>query len=394
MTEEETHKTFHFIEDDPFNRFFKKTFTNGKRRSPISVLLIVLLITYVPLVLFSLLEGTFNSRSVDVPLCRDYALNLRFLLAVPLLILSMPVIQRTTSAVCEYTYNVLLYEEERTSVFMPAIARLRVRNESWVSTVIILTVVVAFAFVVHIYSIEDTSVTSLAGWFGNPGPDEFEISKTYLWYTIVSMSFFRFILLRWFWSYCSWIWLLRKISRCRLKLTPHHSDKVCGLNLLVFPQAGFNLLFVALAVTSSGAFINNMLYRHASFDFILLEIGILVTASFILLLGPYLFFLPSLFAARRFSNFKMATKSHQLSEDYQREWIDTTVRGSEEEKPDPSVMIDFYSTYEITEKIRPFVFNVRDLVALAVPIALAFLPTLLTKMSFKELVQIVLKFIV
>jgi len=394
MTEEDIHKTFHFIEDDPFQRLISNRRKSGTKRSPLTMLIFALFVAYAPLIVISAMEGTFNSRGSDVPLVRDVALHLRFLLAVPILILSRPVVQRSTSAVCEYTYNVLLCEEDREHVFLPAVKRVRHHNESWTSLVVILVLVIGVSFFLHISSVEDPSVISLRGWFGAPDSGGFKVSSTYIWYSTISMSLFRFLLLKWLWTYCGWIWLLIKIAGCKLNLTPHHSDKVCGLNLLVFPQNGFNLLFVALAITSSGAFINRMLYRHASFEFILLEIGILVAASFVMLLGPYLFFMPKLFAARRLANFSMATKSHQLSADYDREWIQTKVTGNADEKPDPSVMIDFYSTYEITEKIRPLVFNVRDLVALAVPIALAFLPTLLTKMSLKELLEIILRFIV
>jgi hypothetical protein len=205
---------------------------------------------------------------------------------------------------------------------------------------------------------------------------------------------FRFILLRWFWSYCCWVWLLIKIAGCRLRLTHTHSDKACGLNMLVFPQSRFNLFFVALALTSSGKLINDIVYRNVEIDSVKAEAIILISISFIMLLGPYLLFMPKLFRARIDSQVNMSKKSHQLSEDFDRTWIRTRATGEKEyEKPDPSVMIDYYSTYEYAEKIRPFPFSGRDLIALAVPILLAHLPILLTRMSLKELMQIVLRFI-
>jgi len=388
-----TGSLFHFIENDPIHRIVKKNADEGKKiRQPL-VLFWILAISYVPVLLITILEGTFY-KGVTISFVRDFALQFRFLIAVPMLVFSRPVIQEATTKTCEYIHNVLLDKEENERVFLPAISRIREFNASWKSMSLVLFLVMVSTAGIYYFSVHEPGLVAISGWYGKVSDGVFYDSKAFLWFNIVSMLIFRFLLLRWFMSYCSWIWLLVKVSGCHLKLTPHHGDKACGLNMLVYPQTRFNIFFVAMAITSSGMIINDIIYRGAVFESVIPQIAAIIGISFLMLLGPYLFFVSKLFAAKKQIHIAMSKKSQQLSEDYEREWIETHVTGSNEEKPDPSVMIDFFSTFEIAEKIRPFAFNLQDLIVLAVPIALSFLPTLLTRMSIKEILEVGLRFLV
>jgi hypothetical protein len=392
--DEGTNKTLLEMKHDPFEGIRLRVFGKESKNRPAVAFLIILVVAYLPVLLLSFFDRTLY-RLNGISFLGDYGVQFRFLIAVPLLIFSRPIINVATSVTCQHIRDVLLNEDDAKNTFLPALEKVRSINEAPVSRFIMLIIVVAMTVLIYYFSTHSASLISVAGWHGRTLGGELVVSKAYLWYTLVSMSIFRFILLRWFWSYCCWVWLLLKVSKCELKLTPHHSDKACGLNLLVFPQSRFNLFFVALAITSVGVHINDIYYLHAELDSIKIQVAILLAISFIMLLGPYLFFSGKLFKAKRDVHVSQAKKSHQLSEDYDRVWIQTNVTGiNDEDKPDPSVMIDYNSTYEISEKIRPFAFSLQDVIQLAVPILLAHLPILLTKMSVKELLQIVLRLVV
>lgn len=379
---------------DPFEGVRMRVLGKNSKTRPVAAFLIILVVAYLPVLLLSFLDGTWH-RIAGISFLGDYGVQFRFLIAVPLLIFSRPIINVATSVTCVHIHDVLLEKDDREKIFLSALEKIRNINDAPVSRFIMFIIVIAITVLVYYFSTHSAALLSVAGWHGKTVAGELIVSKAYLWYTLVSMSIFRFILLRWLWSYCCWVWLLLKVSKCRLKLTPHHSDKACGLNLLVFPQSRFNLFFVALSITSVGIHINNIYYLHAAIDPIKIQVAILLAISFIMLLGPYLFFSSKLFKAKRDVHVSQAKKSHQLSEDYDRVWIQTSVTGlNDEDKPDPSVMIDYNSTYEISEKIRPFAFNLQDVIQLAVPIVLAHLPILLTRMSVKELLQIVLRLVV
>jgi hypothetical protein len=384
---------FPFVKNDPFEGLSVRGLGKLAYR-PAQSYLLILLLAYVPLLILTLLERTFNSNAT-ITFLKDYGLQCRFLVAVPLLVFSRPVIKMATSTTGTYVHDVLLDQDERDRAFLPALKGIQKVNESVVSRIVVIVVVVIIAVLLYYFTVHSKSLVSVSGWYGSMVNDEFEASKAFIWYNLVSISIFRFILVRWFWSYCCWVWLLVKIAGCRLKLTPTHSDKACGLNMLVFPQSRFNMFFVALALTSSGKLINDIVYRHVQIDSVKIEAAILIAISFIMLLGPYLLFMPKLFRARIDAQISLNKKSQQLSEDFDRTWLHTRATGEkDQDKPDPSIMIDYYSTYEYTEKIRPFPFSGRNLIGLAMPIVLAFLPVLLTRMSVSELLKIAMRFVV
>jgi hypothetical protein len=386
------HSSIPYIKNDPFEGI-KVKFLGKLPFGPGPVYLAILLIGYLPLALLSVMEGTFSGNA-QIPFLKDFGLQLRFLAAIPLLIFSQPVIRMATGITSLYIHDVLLGKEERERVFLPALDKIRRINDSVISRIIMIAIVALIAVFLYYFTVHSKNLVSVSGWYGSLRDGEFSGSKTFVWYNVVSISIFRFILVRWFWSYCCWIWLLIKVAGCNLRITPNHSDKAGGLNMLVFPQSRFNLFFVALALTSSGKLINDVVYRHVQIDSIKIEALILVSISFIMLLGPYLLFMPKLFRARIDSQVNMSKKSHHLSEEFNRTWIHTDATGAKEhEQPDPSIMIDYYSTYEYSEKIRPFPFSGRNLLSLATPIVLALLPILLTRMSVKELLQIAVRFI-
>ena len=83
----------------------------------------------------------------------------------------------------------------------------------------------------------------------------------------------------------------------------------------------------------------------------------------------------------------------ELSKSYQSQFVERASSDENEENVDSSVIADFDAVYAKGIGIRPVLFSLRDMIGLAIPIALAFVPTLLTKMTLKELLGIVLGFV-
>jgi hypothetical protein len=391
-------QTFHSLtESGPFERYIAKRFKRSEHpMKPLISLVLVLVFAYLPLLVFSTIDGhLYNVSAVDMPFLKDYVSQFRYLLAIPLLILAKPIVAKRTIIVSEYISDYLLDEKERNEVFLPAYEKVKRMTGSLASELVCIFLVAIVSVSLIYYNVEQISLAQLSSWYGEVNEHHIQLSKGGWWSILISANIYRFILLRWFWLYLCWFWLLVKVSTCKLKLFVHHRDKACGLNLLVLPQKSFNMVFVALALSSSGAMINQIVYEHASFETAKMEIIILLAGSFILLLGPLLFFMTKLHEAKEEAEIMMSKKAVQLSNAYNKIWIQTNAVGTEDnQKPDPSLMTDFDSTYDVVEKIRPFPFNVSDLIVLAAPIVLAFVPTLLTNMSLKEIIEVAMRFVV
>ena len=65
-----------------------------KRERVVQSALLPVLIAWLPLLILSLFEGLAYRTQVKVPFLRDFAVNVRFLMALPILILAEPIIDR------------------------------------------------------------------------------------------------------------------------------------------------------------------------------------------------------------------------------------------------------------------------------------------------------------
>lgn len=374
-------------------KFIGNRFKTSYDINPIKILLWVIVIAYVPILIGSAIDGSLFRGNVDVPFLLDYKSQFRALIAIPLLIIGRKAVKEKVEHTCTYVADKLLDDDQFKTVFAPAIDKLERFNEKGFDELIIVVVLIAHSFVLGFHNIAILSdAANLSGWYGHVADGELQMSTLAKWHLFISMSIYRFIIVRWIWMYGCWVWLLYKISKCKLKLSLYHADKMCGLSLLMVPQRAFNVFFVAIAIIDSGDLINQITYFHQSFELVKIEIVAVMAASFIFLLAPYLLFTGMLLQAKNKAEMAMGRKSMELSNSFQTHFVDQE-ETEERDKVDSSVISDFDAVYSLVMNIKPVPFTLRDIIALAIPIALAFLPTLLTFMTVQELFNIILGFV-
>lgn len=392
METEEKKNIIDLSKSGRIEKFIGKRFKTSYDINPIRILLWVMIIAYVPLLIGSAFEGSLFKGNVDVPFLFDFKSQFRALIAIPLLIIGRKAVKEKVEHTCTYVADKLLDEEQFKTVFAPAIEKLERFNEKGFDELIIVLIIIVHSFALSYHNIAVLQEANLDSWYGNVKGGELEMSNVAKWHLFVSMNIYRFIIVRWIWMYGCWVWLLFKISRCKLQLSLYHADKMCGLSLMMVPQRAFNIFFVALAIIDSGDLINHITYFHQSFEMVKIEIIIVIAASFIFLLAPYLLFTKMLMEAKNRAEMAMGRKSMELSNSFQTHFVDQE-ETEERDKVDSSVISDFDAVYSLVMNIKPVPFTIRDVIALAIPIALAFLPTLLTFMTVEELFNIILGFV-
>lgn len=86
------------------------------RRLVVRRALAVVLITWLPLLLLSLVQGLAWGRQIGIPFLRDFAVNVRLLVAVPILVLAESRIdQRWRTLVLEFLRSELINEKTLSS---------------------------------------------------------------------------------------------------------------------------------------------------------------------------------------------------------------------------------------------------------------------------------------
>ena len=215
------------------------------------------LLTSVPLLFLSLAGGLAYGQRVQVPLLRDPAFYCRYLVALPLLILSEVVVARGLAVQSGYFLESGLIIETQRSRYAAAEAELRRWFDSMVAQGVIL--VLSYVLVIMLRTVVAYSAGS-SSWERLEVAQGGGITFAGWWSILVCLPILVFLLLRWFWRTCVWAWFLFSVSRLELELTPTHPDRAGGLGFLAWGQASFAPVLAAVSAVLSGSFAGQVLY--------------------------------------------------------------------------------------------------------------------------------------
>ena len=183
-------------------------FELGNRPRRFYKVLLLILVTWVPLLLLSFLEGHALGGSVAVPLLRDPVVYSRFLFVVPLLVLAQVVVERSLGAQARYFLESGIVPEHDAARCEAAKRDVLRMSDSAVAE----GVIIALAMVVSI----GARVVLRIGW----GESTWERSGTSItlagwWYALISLPILFFFLFRWLWVFVLWASFLFRVSRTR-----------------------------------------------------------------------------------------------------------------------------------------------------------------------------------
>ncbi len=249
----------------------------------LSKVLLLIFVTWAPLVFLSFLSGHAWGHSVKEPLLLDPVIYSRFLFVVPLLELAQVVVETSLGVqMRQFLKSGLVPEEQQPEFRMTGEAVIRLRGSIVVEVVIAL---VALAFCVG------TRVIM------SPGPESStweRLGKTLTpagwWYILVSLPILGFFLLRWIWIFLLWAWFLFRVSRLDLELTPTHPDRAGGLGFLGWGLASFSLIVMAVSAVLSGSFAREILHRGSSLDSLKYHVMVFVALAIVVVHAPLLAF--------------------------------------------------------------------------------------------------------
>jgi hypothetical protein len=349
-------------------------------------ILLIPLVAWLPLLVLSLVEGEALGGRAAVPFLLDIEVHVRFLIALPLLIIAELVVHQRMRFVVRQFLERNLIPQNALPRFENAIASaFRLRN-----SVLAEVLLIGFVYVVGILIIWRYYVAlSTDTWYAVPTVDGLKLSVTGAWYGYVSLPIYQFLLVRWYYRIFIWSRFLWQVSRIELSIVPTHPDRVGGLGFLANTVYAFMPLAVAHGVMLAGPIANRIFYLGAALPEWKAEIGLMVVFLLCLVLGPLMVFAPQLAQAKRTGNREYG----KLAERYVREFDAKWLRGGAPTgeplvgSADIQSLADLANSFEVvrTMHIAPITRDslLRLVVATLAPIA----PLALTMMPFDELLQ-------
>ena len=348
--------------------------------------IVISLVAWLPLLVLAALDGHLLA-GVTVPFLMDLEAHIRFLVAVPLLIIAELVVHRRLRPIARAFLDRKIIPEASVTRFDEAVrAAFRLRNSVAAELIMIALVYGVGVLVVwrQYIALQTTST-----WYAIPSPGGWTLSHAGLWYAFVSVPLFQFLLIRWYFRLFVWTRFLWQVSRIELSLIPTHPDRVGGLGFLANTVYAFMTLLAAHGAMLAAQFANRIFFAGATLAAFKAETGAMVLFLLCLVFGPLLVFAPQLSQAKRTG----LSEYGMLAERYVREFDTKWLRGrSPDGEPlvgsgDIQSLADLANSFDVVRTMRIAPITRDAVVRLAAAVLVPILPLALTMMSLEDLLK-------
>jgi hypothetical protein len=353
--------------------------------------LIAMALSWAPLALLCAVQSLLTDHTELLwAFFTDIAVHARFLLAVPIFILSEYIILPRLDFTARHFVTSKIIDACDLERFDNAIASTRHLSLGiWPSagmTTLVYACVITIALTIHPgllprwHYTAATAHLSLAGW----------------WHMLVSLPLLLGLLLSWVWRLGVWIRFLHQVSRMNLHLIASHPDKAAGLQFVAFSPRMFASLALAIGIITAGTFANEVFHlglNPMDHPMAPLATAVVVVAIFI---SPPLVFGRTLLMTWRRGVFEYGGLASRLGARFEDKWLgpQSEVNTESLEKPDFSATTDLYSVTANVYAMRPMLFDPRAAISLAVATLVPFVPIWLTVIPSKVIVTQLLKLVV
>jgi len=353
------------------------------RRAVLSVL-----VTWVPLLMLSAIDGNATGHHVTVPFLHDFAVYARFLLAVPMLILAEAVLgHRLGTAADNFVRSGLVIGED-----VPKFEAAIDDALSWRDSVIPDLVLIFLAYTAAISGLMLTGV-HVSTWYSTGQGAGLSLTIAGWWFVLLCVPLMHFLTLRWLWRLFLWAQFLWRMSRLDLKLDPLHPDEAGGLGFVGNTERYFGVLLFAFSIAVSGVLANGIVYDHLSLISLGPTIAIYVLIAVCIVLSPLLVFFRTLVETKGRGLRQYSAFATEYTSSFRKKWM-SRPRQTEETllgTGDIQSLADLGNSYSFVEKMHFLPMKARTPINLAIACLIPMAPLSLTVMPIGEILKMLLK---
>lgn len=352
-------------------------------------IIVIVLLAWLPLLVLSALHGQMLSGQAGVPFLLDIDVHVRFLVAMPLLIVAELVVHQRLRPVPQLFLDRHLIPESAMPRFNRAVASaMRLRN-SVLAELLLIALVYGVGILViwrHYMALET------ATWYAIPSSAGTRLSPAGIWFAFVSLPFFQFLLGRWYFRLLIWTRFLWQVSRIPLSLIATHPDRLSGLGFLRNTAYAFTPLAAAHGALLAGLLANRIFYAGGTLPEFKTEIGIVVVFMLCLALGPLLVFMPQLSRTWRLGNREYGTLAQRYVREFDAKWVRGSASADEPlvGSSDIQSLADLANSLEVVRSMRIVPVSMDVILWVAVATLAPVVPLTLTMMPLEEVVKVLL----
>jgi hypothetical protein len=348
-------------------------------------IIVIAAVAWVPLLLLTFLSGTAFGGA-RVPFLYDVGAHVRFLLCVPLLIAAEVIVHRRIGVtVRQFLERGIIAPQDRPEFEGVIASAMRLRN-----SVLAEVLLLAFAIVGGHFLGRRYIATDIASWFASPVNGQTRLTAAGYWYVFVSLTIFRFLLLRWYFRLFVWYRFLWQVSRhVPLHLNALHPDRTGGLAFLSGSAFAFQPVLIAHTIALAGVFGGRIWHEGARLPQFKMEIVVWMVFLMLLVLVPLFFFVFHLASAKRAGAREYGIVGSRYVAEFRRKWIQGHAAKDEPliGTGDIQSLADLSNSFEVVQEMRAVPFGRAAVLRLALVTALPFVPLLLTMIPLEQLID-------
>jgi hypothetical protein len=348
------------------------------------------LVTWLPLLLLSVAYGLAFSKHIPIPFVLDFAVNVRFLIALPLLILSEVGIDRRLRVTVNHFLKSGLVKEADLPSFEAVIEKVTRLRDRVLPEIVIL--VVAYLPSLSIHSPE-ILMGRISSWHLVQTSSGQTLSYAGWWFGLISAPVYRFLLLRWVWRMFLWASFLWRVSKLNLVLIPTHPDMAAGIGFLSEAQLRFGLIAFACGAVVAGQMGNAIVYQGATVGELKFTIIAYCLVAPLVLAAPLLLLGPRLLAVKKRGLLEYGALATVYTQTFDTKWVHGKPAEGEMllGSSDIQSLADMGNSFAIVRGMRVAPIDKLTLIGLARAAVLPMAPVLILGTPADELIRTVLR---
>ena len=342
-------------------------------------------VAWVPLALLSALGGGGSFQSF----LTDYATQSRFLIIIPVLILSAPALHERRRQVAEHIEAFLVPRDQHPAFHADWTSTDKLRD-SWLVRILIAVLVYATVIWLHQY-LSPEGIEFTAWWRGTGGLRFMSPAGT--WAAFVGYPIVFYLGFLWLWRQLLWLRFLRLTTRLNLQLVAAHPDGLGGLGFLEGALRGQLPFAFCLGVGLAGAVANRVFHDGQKLMAFRNLPVILIAAVLLICVAPYFLFTSTLMRMRRHAMLKYGAFARAVGEQFEKKWLDRADSLDEGvlEVPDFSTTTDLYGVVNNINNIRVIPVGLVDVYALVFVALIPAIPIVIASIPFDTVMQDAMK---
>jgi hypothetical protein len=346
------------------------------------------LFCWVPLLVLSLVDH-HAFRGVAVPFLQDVEVHVRFLAALPSLVIAELIVhKRIVIVVRQFLERNIIGPEDRARFDEIVMSTMRLRNSAWLEILLL-----AFCFTFGYWIWSDRLTLATATWYAVKTQHATVFTKAGYWYAFVSLPIFRFLLVRWYFRLFLWYQFLWRVRGLKLRLNLYHPDRMAGLGFLGGSIPAFAPVLLAQTILLSGFIGSRIWHAHATLSDFKMEILGALVFLVLLVVAPLSFFVFHLELARRIARREFGILSSNYVDCFRDKWIQHTPPKAEPllGTPDLQSLADLGNSFNTVNQIGLLPVGKQSLMNLVSILLLPLSPLVLTIVPLKDIVDWIIK---